>query len=658
MTSNRVVVLLIICLTIMVHTSDRLKLDDLDPRMEKYFSKDFQEHLKQEKAKKASSSDDQDLTLTEDDLSKAKSPLVFPNFECGKNPPTNDDISEDIMTNNNFMKIMYRYKTYLLFVTATWCDYCCQHLEELVKLKKLLKDRTINGEDIPIVILQSNQSTEAIRELKITFFKVPSLFLVHNKQFYQYSSFFRAPNIYRFMNNIFYPVVELNTIKEIEDFLDTKKPLDEDNEFLAGQKPEIEHDFFDFDYKNRMVGFFADRDEYEGEVKDFYKYAEKISHRNELRIGVVTNRELIRHFKSMYDGSWFNDHSWNSIVLKRDEKTMFLDLSLLNEHLEIFMVYNTIPYVEEISINNTALVAKISTPIMMFFIDTSFILENYYTQIKFIEQLSKDYVGKYVFMYMDGNTKTKTKEMFGLKKNMQIPNFNIIYISSNKFKSTPETFAYCDIFIHKFLNKHLGSKYNPDISTIREKNVRSYDDKIVAKLKLSTKLKADNFVATLQNKKYDFLVFVVDTDYDDNSEVLAKFINKTCERLKALGIKSTLISTFDINENGIHSKYEGFNLTNGKIFFVGANNKQPIAYNDRLSTYRLLKFIEKNAQIKIRLPDLPHLDPELHEDYYNKKALLESYDENVDKNEFEIDDVINLDFEKLPSQKEKSHTDL
>lgn len=232
---------------------------------------------------------------------------------------------------------------------------------------------------------------------------------------------------------MFNPVVELKTIQEVEDFMDTNKAVEEDNDFLNGLEIKIEP-FFEMMFRNRLIGFFADPEEYETEYKNFHNYAEKISHRNELRVGIVTNRELVKHFKSIYEGSWFNVHSWNSIVLKRDEKTMFLDLSLLNEHLEVFMLYNTIPYVDEIATNNTGLIAKISTPLMLFFIDTSYILGNYYTQLKFMESLSKDYIGKFVFMYMDGNTKTKTKEMFGLTKEMPIPNFAIVYVRTNKIK--------------------------------------------------------------------------------------------------------------------------------------------------------------------------------------------------------------------------------
>lgn len=652
------IIIVLVIYGISMAAADRMKLEDIDPRMEKYFTEDVKSKLKEERARKASSDLDDDLTMSDEDLKKAKSPLMYPNFECPKEKVKFEDIQDDEMVNNNYMKIMYRYKRFLLYVTATWCDYCCQHNDELRKLKILLKDRTIDGEEIPIVIVHSNNAVDAVRELKITYFKVPTLFFVQNKNFIQYSSFFRAPNIFRFLNNIINPVIELNTVQEVEDFLDTTKEVDEDNEFLVGTKPHVEHAFFDFFYKNRMIGFFADKDEYAAEYSSFMNYAEKISHRNDLRVGLVVNRELIKHFKKVYEGSWFNTHSWNSVVLKRAEKTMFLDLSLLSEHLEVFMLYNTVPLAEELSINNTAIIAKISTPIMLFFIDTSFILENYVTQLKFIEMIAKDYVGKYVFMYLDGNTKTKTKEMFGLKKDMQTPNFVIMYISSNKFKNTPESFAYCDIFIHKFLNKNLGTKYSGELDAIRDKNIKSFDDKIVANLKSTTKIQISNYVQTLANKKYDFIVFVIDSDYDEKSEITSKYINKLCERLKALGIKSTLVATFDINENGIQNKFEGIPLINGKIFFVPSKSKKPVLYNEKVSTLRLLKFIEKLAEIKIRLPELPHLEPELHEDYYLKKSVLEGYEENFDKSELQLDDIIDMDFSTLSSKKDKDITDL
>ena len=130
----------------------------------------------------------------------------------------------------------------------------------------------------------------------------------------------------------------------------------------------------------------------------------------------MTDKEITRHFKQGYEGIWFNSHSWNSLVLKRVDKYYFLDLSLLNEQIEVFMVFNSIPFLDELNNNNNFITSKIATPVAVFFIDSVYSLDNFHAQLKFLIDISKDYVGKYVFMYMDGNYKTKSKEGLGLKK--------------------------------------------------------------------------------------------------------------------------------------------------------------------------------------------------------------------------------------------------
>lgn len=310
---------------------------------------------------------------------------------------------------------MYRNKYFLLYVTATWCDYCCQHEKELLGVKQMLLDKTFDGEEIPIVQIHSDTDLEAIKDLKIGLFKVPSLYFVKEKQFFQYNSFWKADNIMRFINNLLIPVVELHSIRDVENFFDTSKNFVEKNDFLGDLTLNIP-DETDYNYRNRLVGFFSDIEDYSAEYSSFFSYAEKISHRPDLRVGIVTNREIVEYFKQMYEGIWFNSHSWNSIVLRRVTRDYFLDLSLLSEHLEVFMLYNTISYIEELSTNNNFITSKISTPIALFFIDTSFIVPNYHAQLKFLIEIGKNYVGKYVFLFLDGNTKSQSKQQLGLTK--------------------------------------------------------------------------------------------------------------------------------------------------------------------------------------------------------------------------------------------------
>lgn len=312
-------------------------------------------------------------------------------------------------------RLLYRYKYFLLYVTASWCDYCCQHEKELSTLKKILKDKTVDGEEIPIIQIHSNTDLEAIKELKLGFFKVPTLYFVHDRQFIQYNSFWKVNNILKFMNNILNPVVELNSIEDVENFMDTETNFVEKNNFLGDTTIDIPEET-DHHYRIRMIGFFYDLEDYSADYSQFISYAEKISYRPDLRIGMVTDREIVKHFKQIYEGIWFNSHSWNSIVLKRINKYYYLDLSLLSEQMEVFMVYNSVPFLDELSNNNNFVTNKIVTPIALFFIDSVYIVQNYHSTLKFLINISKRFIGRYVFMFIDGNTRSQSKEQLGLKK--------------------------------------------------------------------------------------------------------------------------------------------------------------------------------------------------------------------------------------------------
>jgi len=372
----------------------------------------YQDLIKQVKKKEEANSGKPAAQDKEE--SEPISPIVVTKFQCDPSIKLNS-VRQEVMKTNNYNKLMYRYKFFLLYVSATWCDYCCQHEKELLGVKQMLLDKTFEGEEIPIIQLNADTDMQVLKDLKVGFFKVPSLYFVKEKQFIQYNSFFKADNIMRFVNNILNPVVELHSVEDVDNFFDTRSNFREKNDFLGETILNIPEET-DHQLRIRMIGFFSDLEDYSAEYATFLSLAEKISNRPDVRVGIITDKEIVRHFKQVYEGIWFNSHSWNSIVLKRHDKYYFLDLSLLSEQLEIFMVYNSISYVDELSNNNNFITSKIATPVAVFFIDSVFILENFHRHLKFLIDISKDYVGKFVFMYMDGNSKTNAKEGLGLKK--------------------------------------------------------------------------------------------------------------------------------------------------------------------------------------------------------------------------------------------------
>ena len=122
--------------------------------------------------------------------------------------------------------------------------------------------------------------------------------------------------------------------------------------------------------------------------------------------------------------------------------------------------------------------------------------------------------------------------------------------------------------------------------------MKSYDDKIVRNLKLATKIEAKNFIKVANNRKYDVVVFTVDTDYDKTSEILSKYIKKICERFRTLGIKTVLFSIFDVNENGLFN-HEGSHYKPGDILMFPSNSKKLLKYNENITVkyYDLLTLV-------------------------------------------------------------------
>jgi len=88
-------------------------------------------------------------------------------------------------------------------------------------------------------------------------------------------------------------------------------------------------------------------------------------------------------------------------------------------------------------------------------------------------------------------------------------------------------------------------------------------------------------------------------------------------------------------------------MEKAEIYIFPANSKVVKKFDDKLTVFRVLKWIEKNAENKLLLPEIPHIDLELQDEYYKKKSVLESYEENTNKDDFEIDDLINMDFQKI-----------
>ena len=65
------------------------------------------------------------------------------------------------------------------------------------------------------------------------------------------------------------------------------------------------------------MAFIFDKDEYEDDIKGLRVAGRYSAKREELRIGIVSNKKVIKRFKSRYENIWFPEVVYSTIVLKR-----------------------------------------------------------------------------------------------------------------------------------------------------------------------------------------------------------------------------------------------------------------------------------------------------------------------------------------------------
>jgi hypothetical protein len=85
----------------------------------------------------------------------------------------------------------------------------------------------------------------------------------------------------------------------LETFLDVDNELFEENDFYQ-IKYEPQNYYKQFGKRTRVVGFFRDKKEYTSEFKLFKQSAQELAVRDDLRVGLVTNKDLIKVAKDKY----------------------------------------------------------------------------------------------------------------------------------------------------------------------------------------------------------------------------------------------------------------------------------------------------------------------------------------------------------------------
>ena len=88
------------------------------------------------------------------------------------------------------------------------------------------------------------------------------------------------------------------------------------------------------------------------------------------------------------------------------------------------------------------------------------------------------------------------------------------------------------------------------------------------------------------------------------------------ERFRALNISSVMIALYDLALNPGPPQIR--EMGDPMLVLIPAYSKKPpyLIYTDSPKCLTMMEYIEAHADVKFKLPELPHLPPELHEEYY------------------------------------------
>lgn len=175
---------------------------------------------------------------------------------------------------------------------------------------------------------------EKFRGIGIEFGMLPQVLVVKNGELFRYDGLYSSfENLLFMVQHLITPLVKLKYEDHIFDFLDTSEPALYEEDYKNGllQTGLIQKNFGGYvqsiGFNTRAVAFFFEQKEYEEEITALTRVAEKLSVRMNLRIAIVTDKDLINKMKKKYP-QYFEELTKSTMLLKRYDGEVFkLNLS-------------------------------------------------------------------------------------------------------------------------------------------------------------------------------------------------------------------------------------------------------------------------------------------------------------------------------------------
>lgn len=178
--------------------------------------------------------------------------------------------------------------------------------------------------------------------------------------------------ILHFINKMINPVVTLTTDDDIQKFLSLENEWQENTKFLGANPISMGKIYTDRKTKTRVIGFVMDKKDFNDELKNLRWTGRYSAKRDELRIGMVTDKKLIKKYKASYGSLWFPEGAYSTVVVKRNDGRTFSHDLLSGNPTHGFMYWinkKSIREVEEMNVDTFRIFEMIRQPICIAFVD-------------------------------------------------------------------------------------------------------------------------------------------------------------------------------------------------------------------------------------------------------------------------------------------------
>lgn len=238
-----------------------------------------------------------------------------------------------------------------------------------------------NGKKIPIARIDTSKKHKFMDKERFAFKDLPKIYIVYHGMLYEYFDGLNRPELFlHYLNRIMQPVIEFNTFEKVAVFFKSAKDHQTFEDFegplfkgMPLEQVPINLIYQVYTHKTRVLCSFFGKDEYSEEIQELTDAARRLSYRNNLRVGIVTDTKLVKYLKrNMHTEHLFRGMGYTQCALQRyDDHIEIVDIGGNSERVNFLMwiTENSKKKVDVLNSETLSINAELQKSMFLAFVD-------------------------------------------------------------------------------------------------------------------------------------------------------------------------------------------------------------------------------------------------------------------------------------------------